>query len=54
LGIGDWGLGIGDWGLGIGDWAQFPIPNPQSPSPFQDLFNFNFILFISKLNISEF
>ena len=32
LGMGDWGLGIGDWGLGIGDWAQFPIPNPQSPT----------------------
>jgi len=31
---GDWGLGIGDWGLGIGDWAQYPIPNPQSPSPY--------------------
>jgi len=25
---------IGDWGLGIGDWAQSPIPNPQSPYPF--------------------
>jgi len=27
-------LGIGDWGLGIGDWELGPIPNPQSPSPF--------------------
>jgi len=27
MGIGDWGLGIGDWGL-----AQYPIPNPQTPT----------------------
>jgi len=33
MGIGDWGLGIGDWGLGIGPDPQFPITNPQSPSP---------------------
>jgi len=26
---------IGDWGLGIGDCAQFPIPNPQSPTKIQ-------------------
>jgi len=40
--IGDWGLGIGDWGLGIGDWAQspIPIPNPQSPIPIYQRFNF--------------
>jgi len=25
---------VGDWGLGIGDWAQSPIPNPQSPIPY--------------------
>jgi len=25
---------FGDWGLGIGDWAQSPIPNPQSPIPY--------------------
>ena len=29
-----WGLGIGDWGWGIGDWGLGPIPNPQSPIPF--------------------
>jgi len=22
------------WGLGIGDWGLGPIPNPQSPIPF--------------------
>ena len=33
MGIGDWGLGIGDWGLGIG-------PNPQSPIPNYDLYNY--------------
>jgi hypothetical protein len=38
-------LGIGDWGLGIGDWAQSPIPNPQSPSPFN--------LYIKKSNNNE-
>jgi len=27
-------MGIGDWGLGIGDWGLGPIPNPQSPSPY--------------------
>jgi len=29
-------MGIGDWGLGIGDWGLGPIPNPQSPSPFNN------------------
>jgi len=33
MGIGDWGLGIGDWGLGIG-------PNPQSPIPKYNIYNF--------------
>jgi len=27
-------LGIADWGLGIGPKPQSPIPNPQSPSPY--------------------
>jgi len=29
-------MGIGDWGLGIGDLWIGPIPNPQSPSIFQN------------------
>jgi len=40
-------LGIGDWGLGIGDWGWGPIPNPQSPIPY-NLFTLN--NYISKIN----
>ena len=32
-------MGIGDWGLGIGDWGLGPIPNPQSPNPYQETFS---------------
>jgi len=32
---------FGDWGLGIGDWAQSPIPNPQSPTNYNNNFNKN-------------
>jgi len=31
-------MGIGDWGLGIGDWGLGPIPNPQSPSPRENIY----------------
>jgi len=37
----------GDWGLGIGDWAnpQSPIPNPPSPSTFNEiLYNLSHLL----------
>jgi len=47
--IGDWGLGIGDWGLGIGDWA--PIPNPQSPSPFEIYIIFKLNYYLNMNNI---
>jgi len=33
---------IGDWGLVIGPTPQFPIPNPQSPIPYQDNYKFDF------------
>jgi len=38
MGIGDWGFGIGDWGLGTGDWGQYPIFNPQNPTPHSPIF----------------
>jgi len=25
------------WGLGIGDWGLGPIPNPQSPIPYNSI-----------------
>jgi hypothetical protein len=42
-------LGIGDWGLGIGDWPNPPIPNPQSPIPYENNFD-SLSLFYYLLN----
>jgi len=37
-------MGIGDWGLGIGDWGLGPIPNPQSPIIFNNLFTIKYLI----------
>jgi len=29
-----------NWGLGIGDWGLGPIPNPQSPIPYNIIVEF--------------
>jgi len=31
---------ISSWGLGIGDWGLGPIPNPQSPIPNYNLYDY--------------
>jgi len=37
------------WGLGIGDWGLGPIPNPQSPIPNSEVYNFTYYSY--KYNI---
>jgi len=48
-------MGIGDWGLGI--WAQSPIPNPQSPLKYFQIYNFKLnikkILIFSRIQINS-
>jgi len=34
------------WGLGIGDWGLGPIPNPQSPIPFNKEYNMKYKIYI--------
>jgi len=42
---------IGDWGLGIGDWGLGPIPNPQSPIPMDNYFDFIELIKIKNIKL---